>query len=143
MLIYLRKPEEALRKTQEAIRLNPQYPFLYDYHRGQAYYVWGFLTAGTDANASRQYYQQAETYLREALGKNKNYRSARTYLVAVLSELGRQDEAKAEMTILRDMGRPQASQDRARFREYIQQSHPYEIPAITTRLVELWQAAEP
>jgi adenylate cyclase len=143
VLIYRGKPEEALRKTQEAMRLNPQYPFLHDYHSGQAYYVWGFLTAGTDANASQQYYQQAETHLREALGKNKNYRSARTYLVAVLSELGRQDEAKAEMAILQDMGRPRASQDRARFREYVQQSHPYEIPAITTRLIELWQAAEP
>jgi len=144
VLIYRGKPEEALRKTQEAIRLDPKYPFLYDYHRGQAYYVWGFLTVGTDPNASRQYYQQAETYLREALGKNKNYRSARTYLVAVLSELGRQDEAKAEMAILvEDMGRPRASQDLERFREYVQQTHPYEIPAITARLVEIWQAAEP
>ena len=56
VLVYRGKPEEALRKTQEAIRLNPNYPFLYDYHRGQAYYVWGFLTAGTDANVSQQYY---------------------------------------------------------------------------------------
>ena len=144
MLIYRGKPEEALRKTQEAIRLNPNYPFFYDFHRGQAYYVWGFLTAGTDPSASRQYYQQAEEHLREALSKNKNYRSARTYLVAVLSELGRQDEAKAEMGILvRDMGRPRASQDLERFREYVQQTHPYEIPAITARLVEIWQAAEP
>jgi adenylate cyclase len=142
VLIYRGKPEEALRKTQEAISLNPKYPFFYDYHRGQAYYVWGFLTAGTDANASRQYYQQAETYLREALGKNKNYRSARTYLVAVLSELDRQDEAVNEMAILQAMGRPRASQDPERFKEYVQQTHPYEIPAITTRLIDLWQAAE-
>jgi adenylate cyclase len=142
VLIYRGKPQEALRKTEEAIRLNPKYPFFYDYHRGQAYYVWGFLTARTDANASRQYYQQAETYLREALGKNKNYRSARTYLVAVLSELGRQDEAVDEMAILRAMGRPRASQDLERFKEYVQQTHPYEIPEITGRLIDLWQAAE-
>jgi len=142
VLIYRGKPEEALRKTQEAISLNPNYPFFYDYHRGQAYYVWGFLTAEADANASRQYYQQAETYLREVLRKNKNYRSARTYLVAVLSALGRQDEAVDEMAILRDMGRPQASQNLKRFQDYVQQAHPYEIPAITTRLIELWRAAE-
>jgi TolB-like protein/class 3 adenylate cyclase/Tfp pilus assembly protein PilF len=142
VLIYRGKPEEALRKTQEAIDHNPKYPFFYDYHRGQAYYVWGFLTAGTDANTSRQYYQQAEIHLREALGKNKNFRSARTYLVAVLSELGRQEEAVHEMAILREMGRPQASQDLERFQEYIQQAHPYEIPAITTRLIDLWKAAE-
>jgi adenylate cyclase len=142
VLIYRGKPEEALHKTEQAIRLNPKYPFFYDYHRGQAYYVWGFLTAGTDANASQQYYQQAETYLREALRQNKNYRSARTYLVAVLSALGRQDEAVEEMAVLRAMGRPQASPDPERFREYVQQSHPYENPAITTRLIEIWQATE-
>ena len=103
VLIYWGKPEEALRKTREA-RLNPKYPFLYDYHRGLAYYVWGFLTAGTDANASRQYYQQAEEHLQEALKRNKNFRPARTYLVAVLSELGRQDEAVDEMAILQRYG---------------------------------------
>jgi adenylate cyclase len=149
VLTYRGEPGEALRKTQEAIRLNPNYPFLYDYHRGQAYYVWGFLTAGTDANASRHYYQQAETHLREALSQNKNFRSARTYLVAVLSELGRQDEAMAEMAILRKSGRLQASQGLEQFKEYIQQTHPYEMaegkrlaPEITTRLIDLWRTAE-
>jgi len=62
--------------------------------------------------------------------------------VAVLSELGRQDEAVDEMAILRDMGRPQASQNLKQFQDYVQQAHPYEIPAITTRLIELWRAAE-
>jgi adenylate cyclase len=142
VLIYRGRPAEALRKTAEAIRLNPKYPFYYDYHRGQAYFVWGFLTEETDANVSRQYYQQAETYLREALSKNKNYRSARTYLAAVLSALGRQEEAASEMAILRNLGRPQASQELARFQAYIQQTHPYENPAITIRLINLWQAAE-
>jgi adenylate cyclase len=149
VLIYRGEPTEALRKTQEAIRLNPNYPFLYDYHRGLAYYVWGFLTAGTDATASRQYYQQAETHLREALRRNQNFRSARTYLVAVLSELGRQEEAEAETARLREMGRLRASEDPARFQAYIQQTHPYEMaagkrlaPEITTRLIDLWKAAE-
>jgi adenylate cyclase len=154
VLIYRGEPEEALRKMQEAIRLNPKYPFLYDYYHGLAYYVWGFQTAGTDA--SRGYYQQAETHLREALRRNKNFRSALTYHVAVLGELaqkmraeGREGEALAlekqardETAILRAMGRPQAAQDPERFQEYVQQTHPYEDPAITTRLIELWRAAE-
>jgi adenylate cyclase len=140
VLSYRGDPEESLRKTQEAIRLNPKYPLLHDYHRGQAYYVWGFLTA--DANASRRYYQQAEEYLQEALRQNKNFRSARTYLVAGLWELDRQEEAKAEMAILQAMGRPQASQDPERFAEYVRQTHPFENEAITTRLIEIWQAAE-
>ena len=104
--------------------------------------MWGFLTEKTDANASRQYYQQAEEHLREALRKNKKFRPARSYLVAVLSELGRQDEARHEMAILREAGRPQASQDLERFQEYVQRVAAYEDSAITTRLSELWQAAE-
>jgi adenylate cyclase len=141
-LIYWGKPEEALRKTQEAIDRNPKHPFFYDYHRGQAYYVWGFLTEKTDVNASRQYCQQAEEHLREALRKNKNFRPARSYLVAVLSELGQQANAVNEMAILRDAGRPQAFQDLKRFQEYVQRVAAYEDSAITTRLSDLWQAAE-
>ena len=96
VLIYMGKPEEGLHKSQEAIDRNPKYPFFYDYHRGHAYYVWGFLTAGQDPNASRQHYQEAEKHLREALRKNNNFRPARSYLVAVLCELDRQDEAVKE-----------------------------------------------
>jgi adenylate cyclase len=77
VLTYLGKPQEALDKTQEAINRNPKYPFHYDYHRGHAYYVWGFLTEETDVNAARQYYQKAEEYLQEALRRNKNFRPAR------------------------------------------------------------------
>jgi hypothetical protein len=62
--------------------------------------------------------------------------------VAVLSELGRQDEAVKEMAILRDAGRPQAFQDLKRFQEYVQRVAAYEDSAITTRLSDLWQAAE-
>jgi adenylate cyclase len=142
VLSYLGQPEEALRKTQEATRLNPKYPFLYDYHRGHAYYVWGFLTEQTDVVTSQHYYQQAETHLRESLKRNNNHRPSRAYLVAILSSLGRQDEAKSEMAILRAAGRPQASQDLKRFQEYLQRSIPYKDPAILARLSELWQAAE-
>ena len=93
--------------------------------------MWGFLTADTDSDAAKEYYQRAETSLREALGKNKNYRSARTYLVAVLSELGRQQEAVNEMVTYRNMG--------GRAGERIL---PYKDAAIKRRLIELLQAAE-
>jgi adenylate cyclase len=166
VLIYRGEPEKALGKTQDAIDLhslgtqdaNPKYPVTYDYYRGLAYYVWGFQTAGTDANASSQHYQQAEKHLRFAIKRYKNYRSARTYLVAVLWELGQrmreagQDDAaqalemqaRGEMVILiQDLGRPRPSQDLEQFTKYIQQTHPYENEAIITRLIGLWQAAEP
>ena len=93
------KPEEALHKSQEAIERDPIYPFFYDYHHGQAYYVWGILTSAQDPNASRQHFEEAEKHLREALRKNNNFRTARSYLVAVLSELGRKDEAVKEVKI--------------------------------------------
>ena len=93
VLIYSGKPEEALRKSQEAIDHNPKYPFFYDYHRGQAYYVWGVLTSAKDPAASRHRFEEAEKHLREALKKNDNFRPARSYLVAVLSDLGRKEEA--------------------------------------------------
>jgi adenylate cyclase len=132
VLIYRGKPEEALRKTQEAIDRNPKYPFFYDYHRGHAHYVWGFLTSAKDSEARRRHFEEAETHLREALRKNKNFRPARGYLVAVLSELGRNELAVNEMATLRKMGRP----------ETFMPSFPYENQAIATRLIELWQAAE-
>ena len=139
VLIYREQTRYALDRMEIAERLNPKYPTYYDFQLGQAYYVWGFLT--TDTNTSRQYYQQAEGHLRVALGRNKNYRSARTYLVAVLWELGLQDEAKAEMTtLIQNLNRPRASQ--AGFQEYVQQTHPYENAAIITHLIEVWQAAE-
>jgi len=156
VLIYRGEPEEALRKTQEAMRLNPQYPANYDYYRGLAYYVWGFLTEGTDADTSTRYYEQAETHLREALGKNKNFRSARVYLLAVLSELGqrmrgadraaeaqaREAQARDEIGILQAMGRPRASQDPEQFKKRVQQTHPYENEAIIQHLINVLQDAE-
>jgi adenylate cyclase len=143
VLIYRGQTRYALDRMEMAKRLNPKYPPYYDFQLAQAYYVWGFLTAGTDANTARQYYQQAEGYLRVALGRNKNYRSARTYLVAVLWELGREDEARAEMTILiQNLGRSRASEDPTGFRKYIEETHPYENEAIISRLIDIWQAAE-
>jgi adenylate cyclase len=142
-LIYWGKPGEAIGKTKEAIaRTPPNYPFFYDYHLGQAHYVWGFQTEKTDPNASRQHYQDAERHLREALRKNKNFRPARSYLVAVLGELGQDKEAGDQMVILRDAGRPQFFQDPERFQAYVQRVAAYDDPAITARLSDLWKAAE-
>ena len=145
VLIYVGQPEEALRKSQEAINLNPIYPFFYDYHRGQAHYVWGVLTSGQDPNASRGHFEEAERHLREALGKNDNFRPARSYLVAVLSELGRQDEAVQAMTISLAKGEPLArhlkSDNQALAEEHIRRLTPYVNQEIRDRLRKAWQEA--
>ena len=145
VLIYLGKPEEALRKSQEAIDHNPKYPFFYDYHRGQAYYVWGVLTSAQDPNASRQRFEEAETHLREALRKNNNFRPARSYLVAVLSELGRRDEAAQEMNISLEKGEPLAkilkSGNQELAEEHISTLTPYTNQEIRNRLAKAWREA--
>jgi adenylate cyclase len=145
VLIYLGEPEEALRKSQEAIDRNPKYPFFYDYHRGQAYYVWGVLTSAQDPNASRQRFEKAETHLREALSKNNNFRPARSYLVAVLSELGRQDEAAKEMNISLEKGEPLVkilkSGNQRLIEDHIRTLTPYTNEEIRNRLANAWRAA--
>jgi adenylate cyclase len=133
VLTYRGEPEAAVPKVQEAMNRDPKYPFNYVYYRGHAYYVWGYLTEETDANASRDYYRQAEADLREALKRNNNHRPARSYLAAVLSKRGEQEEAKQHMASLRVAGRPQASEDLQRFQEYIRRSLPYKDPVASLR----------
>jgi adenylate cyclase len=132
VLNYWGQPLYALDRMEIAKRLDPKYPIYYDHHVGHAYYVEGVLTSVQDPNSSRLHFEKAETHLREALSKNENFRPARAYLVPVLWELGRRDEAKAEMTILiqKDFDRTRAS-------------IPYENEAITRHLIDVWQAAEP
>jgi adenylate cyclase len=145
VLIYLGEPEEALSKSQEAIDHNPIYPFFYDYHRGQAYYVWGVLTSAQDPDASRQRFEQAETHLREALRKNNNFRPARSYLVAVLSELGRKDEAVNEMNISLEKGEPLVKILKSGNQELADQQirtlTPYTNQEIRSRLADAWREA--
>ena len=141
VLVYSGEPEEALRKSQEAIDRNPKYPFFYDYHRGQAYYVWGVLTSAQDPNASRQLFEEAETHLREALRKNNNFRAARSYLVAVLSELGRQDEAMKEMNMLDMLPKILKSGNRQLADEHMRTLAPYKNQEIRNRLANAWREA--
>jgi TolB-like protein len=147
ILTYLGDPKASLSKTDEALRLDPKVGLHDHYHRGHAYYVWGYLTGERDVEAARPYYEEARKHFREALSRNNNYRPARSFLVAVLWELGRwepgrQEEAKQEMAILRDTGRPQAFQNLQRFQDYVKRGNPYEDKGITERLMYLWQAAE-
>jgi adenylate cyclase len=141
-LIYRGQPEAALGKTQQAMALDPRYPFFYDYHRGHAYYVWGFLTPPQDRRKTERFLE-AEKSLRKALSVSPNFRPARSYLVAVLSELGRQDEAVNEMVTVRSIGgRPDYLRDPQRLDQFIRRTLPYENQAITARLIQVWQAAE-
>ena len=139
VLIYMGKPEEGLHKSQEAIERNPIYPFFYDYHRGNAYYVWGVLTSAQDPNASRQHFEEAERHLREALKKNYNFRTARSFLVAVLFELNRLDDAVKEVKISLDQREPLFNilrDDPQLAEEHIRRLPPYTNEEIRNRLAK-------
>jgi adenylate cyclase len=142
VLNYRGQPEASLAKTQRAMSLDPNYPFFYDYHRGHAYYVWGFLTPEKDPKRDERF-KEAEKHLKKALERSPNFRPARSYLVATLSELKRQDEAVAEMRKVRSTGgRPDWLRDPKELEKFIKRILPYDNKKITDRLIELWQAAE-
>jgi hypothetical protein len=91
------------------------------------------------------HFAQAESHLREALSKNEQFRPARSYLVAVLSERGRQAEAVAAMALSGAKGEPLVTHLRedpqGRGAEHVHRITPYANPAISAHLLRLWQAA--
>jgi adenylate cyclase len=140
VLIYRGLPQEALAKMKPTATQDPNYPYFYDYYRGHAYYVLGFQTPEKDRRT--QHFQEAEKYLRKALenrDKGPNFRPANSYLVAVLSELGRQPEAVAQAA---KVPRPDYLRDPKRLAEFIKRILPYKDPKITARLIQLWQDAD-
>jgi tetratricopeptide (TPR) repeat protein len=144
ILAYLGEPEAALRKAEDAARLDPTAALFDHYHRGHAWLVLGYQRGVQDAGAARPCYVQAQHHFEAALALNPQYRASRVFLVAVLWELGLEDQARQETTILRAMGRPQVAGDRARFAAYVARSHPY-APALAPlreRLITIWEAAE-
>jgi adenylate cyclase len=78
------RPEEAIGLAKQAMRLNPHYPPIYLNALGLAY-----LSAGR--------YEEAIAPLQQALSRNPNFLSSHANLAVVYSELGREEEARAEV----------------------------------------------
>jgi adenylate cyclase len=89
ILAYVGKPDEAIPLMDDAIqRTRTNTPAYYFYHRGLAYYM-------------LKQYKEAKADLQQALiSSNQQYRPARGYLVAVLSETDDKPGAKREMEML-------------------------------------------
>jgi len=141
ILCYQMRPLDALNKMNPTVTRDPAYPYNYYYYTGHAYYVLGYLTPKTDPRRTA-HFREAEKYLRSALSpgdKGPLFRPASSYLVATLSELGRQQEAVEQSLKVR---RPEYLRDPRNLEQYINRVLPYTDQQIRTRLIELWQAAD-
>jgi adenylate cyclase len=140
ILTYQGYPERALVESHAAARLlHPKpAPFFYDYHQGQAYYVWGVL-AGVRDRA-----KEAEACLKRALAKEDNFRPARSYLAAALWELGREREAVEVMEVSSQKGEPLLRHLReahpARGLAHVERITPYVSAQLKERLYYIWRA---
>jgi tetratricopeptide (TPR) repeat protein len=83
ILNWAGRPEETVGLVKKAMRLNPKYPSWYLWSLGHAY----FLTAR---------YEEAIETLKRVLDRSPYFAPAHFYLAASYSELGRQEEARAE-----------------------------------------------
>jgi adenylate cyclase len=83
LLNYLGKPQEAIEHFKIAMRLSPFYPAWYLYNLGLSYHLTG------------QYEEAIET-LKKAIQRRPDSLFPRVRLVAVYSDLGREQEARAE-----------------------------------------------
>jgi adenylate cyclase len=140
-LCYLMRPIDAINKMNPTVIQDPLYPYFYDFYRGHAYFVLGWMTPTTDPRRTA-HFREAEKYLRSALSpgdKGPLFRPASSYLVATLSELGRQQEAVEQTLKVR---RPEYLRDPRNLEQYINRVLPYTDQQIRTRLIELWQAAD-
>jgi adenylate cyclase len=83
ILTFAGRPEEAIGLVEKAMRLDPQNAAYHSYPLGHAYRL-------------LRRYEEAITALKRVLARNPNHLGAHGHLAAVYSELGREDEARAE-----------------------------------------------
>jgi adenylate cyclase len=138
VLVYKGEPEQALKKLELASKLNPKMAYALHYIQGQANYVLG-------VQGKKEGFEQAEKDFVEALRLNNNYRPARSYLVAVLHELGRLNDAKEAMNISAEKREPLVpllrSGDQELIKKQIRAMTPFEDKTISDRLEKAWLEA--
>ena len=81
------RPEDAVGLIEKAMRLNPRYPYNYLSWLGMAYRLTGR-------------YEEAIAALKSATIRNPDFLSPHFHLAVIYSELGREEEARAEVAEL-------------------------------------------
>jgi adenylate cyclase len=109
------RPKEGIALIEKAMRLNPRYPATYPVYLGIAYRVLGR-------------YEEALVPVKQALTLNSNLLAARWNLAAIYNELGREEEARAEVAEMLRLS-PHYSL------EFSRQISPYKDPVVTERMV--------
>ncbi|HEV8717488.1 MAG TPA: tetratricopeptide repeat protein [Candidatus Binatia bacterium] len=110
------RPQEAVELVEKALRLDPHYPAPYLFALGQAYYLTGR-------------HEEAITAFKRLLTRNPDHLRAHFFLAMVYSEIGRKDEARAEIAA-------SGNSDPAYSLERVRDKIPYRDRA----LVERWMA---
>jgi adenylate cyclase len=119
ILNWAGRPEETIGLVQKAMRLNPKYPSWYLWSLGHAYFLTGR-------------YEEAIETLKRVLDRNPYFAlPAHVYLAASYSELGRQEEARAEAAEVERLRL--GSQTSA---EAVKQKLPYKDQAVLERLFD-------
>jgi len=114
-LCWSGKPEECIQAIRHAMRLNPHYPYFYDWTLGHGYYLTGQR-------------QQALDSLARALKGNPNFLPAHAYRGVLFTELGRMNEAREEFEQASHLG---TGASMVSLRERL----PYKRPADLDRLL--------
>ena len=83
-LKFAGRPEEVIELMEKAMRLNPRRSASYLFQSGSAYYYMGR-------------YEEALNHLKRAVTLSPNHYPTHSYLAAIYTELGREEEAQAEL----------------------------------------------
>jgi adenylate cyclase len=108
ILSFAGRPQEAISLVEQAMRLNPRYPFSYLWALGHAYCLVGRL-------------EEAVIALKRVVMRNPDQITAHLLLAVIYSELGREEEARAEVAEILRIS-PQYSL------EVVRQRIPYKDP---------------
>ena len=121
ILAWSGRPEEAIGVINKAMRLDPVFPDYYLWNLGHAFYV------------AKLYGKAIET-LKDLLVKRPTFVPAHIYLAACYSELGREQEAMQEVSIVKK-SLPEISS------EVWMQRLPYKDPRETERILDALRKA--
>jgi adenylate cyclase len=114
------RSQEAIGLAEKAMRLDPHYPASFIFALGQAYYLTGR-------------YEEAISAFKRLLTRNPNHLHGHFLLAIAYSEIGRTEEARAELSACGDL-------HPTYFLEHVKDRIPYQDQTIIERWVNiLWK----